>query len=337
VRSRVQPLVSIVTPVYNGAAHLAECIESILAQSYEQWDYTIVDNCSSDGSLEIARRYAAMDPRIRVRSNERFLGAIANHNVAMRQISPESKYCKMVFGDDRIFPRCVEEMVAVAEEYPSAGVVGAYCLYGDEVRYTGIPCSDRLVLGRDICRQAVLERLYVFGSANCLLYRADLVRKRDPFYNEANIHADSEVCFDLLRESDFGFVHQVLTFTRERPGSLTSVSAAMQTDHGGMLRVLMKHGPGFLTPDELSRQRTECLRKYYRFLSKSLLLRRSAGFWDHHREAFRDAGVRFSRARLALATAENVVRSMVRPVDAVRKALGPTNGRRPEESGKSAT
>ena len=54
-----QPLVSIVTPVYNGADFLSECIESVLAETYENWEYTIVDNCSSDGSADLARGYAA--------------------------------------------------------------------------------------------------------------------------------------------------------------------------------------------------------------------------------------------------------------------------------------
>jgi glycosyltransferase involved in cell wall biosynthesis len=123
--SKSVPLVSIVTPVYNNADDLAECIESVLAQTYQNWDYTIVNNCSTDGSAEIARRYAAKDSRIRVHDNRQFLRAIRNHNHALRQISPESKYCKMVFADDWIFPRCLEEMVAMAERHPSVGIVGA--------------------------------------------------------------------------------------------------------------------------------------------------------------------------------------------------------------------
>ena len=65
-----QPLLSIVTPLYNEAEHLPQCIESVLAQTYQNWDYTIVNNRSTDASGEIARRYAAKDPRIRVLDNQ---------------------------------------------------------------------------------------------------------------------------------------------------------------------------------------------------------------------------------------------------------------------------
>ena len=69
----------------------------------------------------------------------------------------------------------------------------------------------------------------MFGSALAVLYRAGLVRGSDPFYNEANIHADTEVCFKLRRTSDFGFVHQILTFTRVRSESLSTISADLHT------------------------------------------------------------------------------------------------------------
>src|SRR5262245_34009099 len=187
-----QPLVSIVTPVYNEAEYLAECVESVLAQTYQNWDYTIVDNCSTDGSVDIARRYAAQDQRIRILENQRFLRAIPNFNGALRQIAPASKYCKVVLGDDWIFPECLERMVAVAEAHPSVGIVGAYALEGGQVRWTGLPYPSTLVCGREICRKHFLDKLYVFGSQTSVLYRADLVRSHDPFYTEANIHADTE-------------------------------------------------------------------------------------------------------------------------------------------------
>src|ERR1700745_1608598 len=134
-----QPLVSVVTPVYNGGHYLAECVESVLAQTYQNWECTIVNNCSTDGTLKIAQYYAARDPRIRIHNNQKFLNAVANHNHALRQISPESKYCKVVFGDDWLFPECVERMVALAEANPSVGIVGAYGLQGSTVMWTGLP------------------------------------------------------------------------------------------------------------------------------------------------------------------------------------------------------
>ena len=108
-----EPVVSVITPVYNGEEYLAECIESVLAQTYQNWDYTIVNNCSTDRTLEIAQAFASRDRRIRIHTNDRFAPVIENHNIALRQISPASKYCKVVFADDWLFPRCIEEMVRV--------------------------------------------------------------------------------------------------------------------------------------------------------------------------------------------------------------------------------
>ena len=156
---------SIVTPVYNNAEYIAECIESVLAQTYQNWDYIVVDNCSTDDSGEIARRYAAKEPRIRVLKNTQFLKVVSNHNHAVRQISPKSKYCKVVFADDWMFPQCIEEMVAVAEEHPSVGVVGAYALEEHRIVWSGLPYPSTVV-PRHICRRLFLDDLYVFGNSN---------------------------------------------------------------------------------------------------------------------------------------------------------------------------
>jgi glycosyltransferase involved in cell wall biosynthesis len=90
-----QPFVNVVTPVYNGEKYLSECIESVLSQTYENWEYVIVNNCSSDRSLKIAQDYAEKDSRVRVHDNRDFLPMVGNFNHSLLQISPESKYCKV--------------------------------------------------------------------------------------------------------------------------------------------------------------------------------------------------------------------------------------------------
>ena len=62
--SKSLPLVSVVTPMHNTVDYIEECIESVRRQTYEHWDYVIVNNWSTDGSAEIARRFAELDPRI---------------------------------------------------------------------------------------------------------------------------------------------------------------------------------------------------------------------------------------------------------------------------------
>ena len=91
------PLVSFVTPFYNTAAYLEECITSVLRQTYRNWEYVLVNNCSTDSSAEIADRYAKQYPgRIRLQHNTAFLSQVQDYNAALRAVSPESKYCKVV-------------------------------------------------------------------------------------------------------------------------------------------------------------------------------------------------------------------------------------------------
>ena len=293
------PLVSVVTPVHNEEQHISECIESVLAQTYSNWEYTIVDNCSADRTLEIARHYASKDSRIRVHANTEFLKVIPNHNAALRQISTESKYCKVVFGDDWISPNCLTEMVALAEANPTVGIVGSYALEGTHVAWTGLPYPSTVVSGREICRRHLVDKLYLFGSANTVLYRSDLVRGRDHFYNEKNIHADTEVCFALLKTCDFGFIHQILSFSRVRPCSLATVSGELATSFPGMLQLLSVHAPNYLTEDERKAKLEELLHDYYRFLGKCVLLGRNTSFWKYHKRALTEAGIGLSSFYLA--------------------------------------
>jgi glycosyltransferase involved in cell wall biosynthesis len=314
------PLVSIITPTYNNAEYIAECIESVRAQTYQNWDYLIVNNCSTDGTGEIARRFAKIDNRIRVLDNDKLLPIVANHNHALRQLSPTSKYCKMVFSDDWLFPRCLAEMVALAEANPSVGIVGAYGLEGVEVKWTGLPYPGDCVDGRAAGRLFFLEGCNPFGSSHSLLYRTDLIRNSDPFFNEASVHADTEKCIELLRTCDFGFVHQVLTFSRVRKESVSQYSKDLNTYVAGRLYEVVKYGSSYLTPTECRICRAKLLDEYYNYLAVSAMLRaRDTEFWEYHRRKLGEAGYRFNYGRLSVAILSRVLRAATNPAETLDK------------------
>jgi glycosyltransferase involved in cell wall biosynthesis len=319
MNSASQPAVSIVTPVYNGAQYLVECIESVLAQTYQNWDYTIVNNCSTDGTLEIAQRYAVKDPRIRVHNNPKFLPALVNHNYALRQISPASKYCKVVFGDDWLFPECLERMVNLAEANPSVGIVGAYGLQGSTVMWTGLPYPSTVIPGREACRQRLLNGPYVFGTATSHMYPTAVVRSREPFYNEANVHCDSEVCFQILQSWDFGFIHQVLSYTRApETDSLTGVANRLHTLEVMTLYELTTYGPVFLVPEELRTCLKAKFDEYYAVLAHCVL--QGGESWDLHKKKLNEFGVKLDRGRLAKAV-------VVKGMNALLKSPSQTIGK----------
>lgn len=298
---QTQPLVNVVTPVYNGEAYLSECIESVLAQTYQNWDCTIINNCSTDRSLEIALGYKEKDPRIHIHNNSEFVGMLKNHNIALRQISPESKYCKIVFADDLLFPECLTEMVKIAEEHPSVNIVGAYGLMGTRVVWDGLPYPSTVVSGRQICRDTLLGGPYVFGNPTSVLMRSEIIRSRDPFYDESNIHTDTAVCYEILQDSDFGFVHKVLTYSRIREGSGRTFSQRFNTYLPGLLHDLIKYGPIYLKPEELEAGIKVHLKTYYEFLGRSVFYSYEKSFWQYHETKLKDLGYPLSKLKLASA------------------------------------
>ena len=294
-----KPLVSAITPVYNGEKYVAECIESVLNQTYGNWDYVIVNNRSTDRTLEIAQNYARQDSRIRIHNNEQFVGVIQNHNIAFRLISPESKYCKVVQADDWLFSDCLAQMVEVAEANPSVGIVGSYRLDGAKVNLDGLPYPSTVVPGRQICRSTLFGTLYVFGSPTSLLYRSDLIRKHEEFFDESSgsTHVDTDACYEVLRNTDFGFVHQVLTYTRRPQEAEASVHRRVNSYIAGELLCLTKYGPIFLDRVEYQQRLEDVLERYYKFLGEAVFQRRDKQFWDYHSNALKTLGypLRWSR------------------------------------------
>jgi glycosyltransferase involved in cell wall biosynthesis len=317
-----QPLVTVLTPVYNGQDFLAECIESVLAQTYHNYEYIIVNNCSKDRTLEIARSYAEKDRRIRVCNNRNFVDVIANHNIAFRLISPAAKYCKVVSADDYLFPDYLARVVETAEANPSVGLVGCYQLSGSEVRWQGFEYPASVMSGRDMCRRIFLncDPTFGFGSPTSLIYRADLVRRNDPFYPNPSPHSDTSACFSCLRECAFGFVYQVLCYERKHQATQSSRSAKLDRYSSAYLNDLLEYGPVYLDPSELGRLVRAATRRYYSYLAVEWLTgRQGDDFWAYHRGRLTELGFPLTRAILLRAAAAHILRHSINPGSALGK------------------
>lgn len=115
-----QPLVSIIMPVYNCEKYISEAIESVLSQSYQNWELLIVDDGSTDHSPEIIDRYAQKDVRIQSFHNKNE-GVSAARNFALSKISGE--LVTFIDSDDVYHPDRLQRMVQIFEKYPNCDIV----------------------------------------------------------------------------------------------------------------------------------------------------------------------------------------------------------------------
>lgn len=104
---------------YNREKYIGEAIESVLASTYPDFELVIVDDVSTDQTVDIARSYAGKDPRIKVFVNEKNLGQFANRNRAA-ELS-KGKYLKYLDSDDMLYPTGLEVLVDMMERFPTAG------------------------------------------------------------------------------------------------------------------------------------------------------------------------------------------------------------------------
>lgn len=302
-----RPFVSVVTPFYNSAAYLRECIESVLGQTHTDFEYILLDNRSSDGSAEIARSYACTDERIRFIEADTHLPQLPNYNRALRLISAESVYCKVAQADDWLFPECVERMVDLAEQSNRVAVVGCYLLKdGKDIRCDGLRFDPSrapaypgtIVPGREACRRYLLNPQSVFGTPTSVLYRSDLVRANGEFYPETSLMGDCEACYRLVRDRDFGFVFQVLAYGREHDDSLTQQIRFWNPYPLHQLILLRKYGADCLDPAEAEERWRTLGGQYFRFLGGRVLQGADAAFWEYHRRGWSSIGLEITQAEL---------------------------------------
>lgn len=211
------PRVSIGLPVYNGEEFLEEAIDSILAQTYEDFELIISDNASTDRTEKICRRYAAQDARIVYSRNAENIGGMNNANLTFRRSRGE--YFRFAGHDDRYAPTLVERLVTELDKRPDTTVCFAATVRIDgqgneiDVRY---PTEGTAPSAPDRFRELVLTRL----SAGAIygLIRSDILRQTGLLRNYTG--SDFNLLCELAMRGPFHLVPEPLFFNRFHDGNV---------------------------------------------------------------------------------------------------------------------
>jgi glycosyltransferase involved in cell wall biosynthesis len=206
------PTVSVVVPAYNNSQYIAETIESILAQTYRDLEIIISDHSSTDGTMEIIRRYAD-DPRITIMTTPAGGGARANWNAVSQAAT--GTYLKLVCGDDLLYPELIERQVAAIEENPGVTLVASKRDIVDAnsapfVSRRGLGGLTGRVPGAKAVRTTVIAGTNIFGEPACTLIRRDVLEAVG-WWDDAHPYLIDETTYArILLEGDLYAINDAL-------------------------------------------------------------------------------------------------------------------------------
>lgn len=208
------PTVSIGLPVYNGEEFLAQALDALLAQTYEDFELIISDNASTDRTGDICRAYAERDPRIRYVRQSVNIGAAPNHNAVV--LLARGRYFKWASHDDLYAPTLLQRCVEVLENDPEPVLVHARDAIIDEqgnvVRTLPYPLDT--ANPRPSARLRSL--LYVPGGNDIYgVIRMEVFGRIDLHGSYHN--ADRTLVAALCLQGPFRQIPEVLYFRRDHP------------------------------------------------------------------------------------------------------------------------
>lgn len=136
--------ISILIPAYNCAPYLSATLDSVLMQSFTDWEVILIDDCSKDDTLKVARAYAQKEPRITVYGNEKNLGMLANWNYGISLCT--APFFVKLDADDIWYPQMLEKAMQILADNPDVGLVFSRYIkideWGNEVPGSNIPLPE---------------------------------------------------------------------------------------------------------------------------------------------------------------------------------------------------
>ncbi len=226
-KMQTPPKVSVCIPTYNHADYLPFAIESVLSQSFTDFELIILDDCSKDNTVEVVERYLS-DQRLIFETNECNLGQTDNCNCCLSKARGE--YIKFIHADDMLASsECLGRMVSVLDCDRSVSLVSsARNIIDSQSRLVHVVSEfgrgSFTADGHKIISYCLLRLKNYIGEPSAVMFRrVDSGRGFSPRYTHA---LDIEFWFHLLEKGRFAFIDETLTSYRVHPRQITNENVA---------------------------------------------------------------------------------------------------------------
>lgn len=217
--------VSVIIPIYNVEQYIEECIASVAAQTYKDFDIIAINDCSTDSSLEILRecidKYNIPKDRISIIDHERNRGISAARNTGILHSTAE--YLYFLDSDDIITPDCLEKLVKASLQHGKSMdmVVGNYRIDGPELGCPHITVKRSWLNRKKYIKAYCKEKVYPMPWNR--LVKRDFIIKHGLYFEEGLIHEDTLWNFQILQYiGNVGIVQDDTYIYRVRNNSIQS-------------------------------------------------------------------------------------------------------------------
>lgn len=248
--------VSVCIPVYNGAKYLASCLDSVLNQTYKDIEILVIDDRSTDNTVEIVERYAAIDQRIKLIKNQENLGLVGNWLNCIELST--SLWIKFLFQDDLLASDCISRLLAAGEAsdcpivFCKREIVFEADSNSEVLNFLrGIPTWENVftnttfVTPNRVCETAIrYMALNIFGEPTSALLRRDCFNRFGLFNPYLRQRCDYEYWIRVGSHTGIALVPETLASFRLHSDSTTSKNQASKqfiTEMGDYLLLLHEY------------------------------------------------------------------------------------------------
>ena len=212
-------MISVLVPVYNTNQYLPRCIDSILGQSFTDFELLLIDDGSTDGSAKICDAYAEKDSRIRVLHKENG-GVSSARNLGLNEAKGE--WVVFVDSDDWISDNCIKVLTEPLRKKEFDIVVGDYRIIGE------FPYNLELSLPEGAYHETGITHTFCNGGIYIMswnkLYRKEFLLKNQLAFEEGKVHEDEILAFEIsCLEKSFYVVKSVTYYYRIRENSIATI------------------------------------------------------------------------------------------------------------------